>query len=137
MSVLANLSISYESLPGEPSYYASPQLATPAILEAPQSPLSLPYVAQSVKPRAAMSNFEFSPSFSTRQAVQRASVHEAKISSLAANKAKATVKAKPVVVPEIKQTSRTAEKSSSSPRGMFNDFERASLLSYMQRRQFS
>jgi hypothetical protein len=135
MSVLANLSISYESLPGEPSFYASPQLATPAVLESPQSPLSLPYVAQSVKPRSAMSNFEFSPSFSTRQAVHRTTVHKTKIASVTSSSS--SVKVEPVSKPEIKQIHRPIEKSSSTSRGMFNDFERASLLSYMQRRQFS
>lgn len=135
MSVLANLSISYESLPGEPSFFASPQLAAPAVLESPQSPLSLPCVAQSVKPRAAMSNFEFSPSFSTRQAVHRTTVHKTKIANVTSNSS--TVKVAPVTTPEIKQVHRPIEKSSGSSRGMFNDFERASLLSYMQRRQFS
>ena len=136
MSVLTDLSIAYESLPGEPSFYATAHHTTPAILETPQSPLSLPYIAQSAKPRTSISNFEFSPSFSTRQTMQRTSVHETKQSRVAPKPA-AVITKPATVATEIKKTIRNTEKTNSSSRGMFNEFERASLLSYMQRRQFS
>ncbi|MDQ5886202.1 MAG: hypothetical protein QG628_599 [Patescibacteria group bacterium] len=139
MSVLTDLSISYESLPGEPSFFVTAQQATPVRHEIPQSSLSIPYISESPKVRNVASNFDISPSFSTRHAIKRHATNHIKKSS-------STIVGNPLqaskIVEEVKQSSivKAVTPSRSAPtasRGMFNEFERASLLSYMQRRQYS
>lgn len=139
MSVLTDLSISYESLPGEPSFFMTAQQAVPMQHEIPQAPLSMPYLAQAKKPRHIESNFDFAPSFSTRHAVKRHATHQSKPSTpvYASKPQTAPISAidiKPSVIAKTVTPSRATPEPS---RGMFNDFERASLLSYMQRRQYS
>lgn len=137
MSVLTDLSISYESLPGEPSFFVTSQQATPITLETPQEALSLPYLAQSSRPRAPISNFEFAPSISTRHAVKRVASHAPKTVSKPSAKPLQTDTAPSKAAEIVKQTATAVKEVQKTSRGMFNEFERASLLSYMQRRQFS
>lgn len=139
MSVLTDLSISYESLPGEPSFYVTAQQATPVRHELPQTALSIPYISETPKARYQASNFDISPSFTTRHAVNRHATHHPKKTHVAHASAPQPA---PKKVDEFKQSviaEAVSPARSTAPvsRGMFNEFERASLLSYMQRRQFS
>lgn len=139
MSVLTDLSISYESLPGEPSFFVTAQQATPVRHELPQTALSIPYISETPKVRHSASNFDISPSFTTRHAVNRHTTHQSKKTHVAHATSHQPA---PKQVEEFKQSViakavAPARPTSPTSRGMFNEFERASLLSYMQRRQFS
>lgn len=142
MSVLTELSISYESLVGEPSFFVTAQQATPLAFETQQTALSLPYISETAKSRPSISSFDISPSFSTRHTFGRPTT---------SNKPKvmpnrrvvektATIETIPTllgVVTDISKPARSLPKASIESRGLFNEFERASLLSYMQRRQLT
>lgn len=135
MSVLTDLSISYESLPGEPSYFVTAQQAASVEIEIPQAPLSIPFITQSPKPRIIASNFDISPSFTTRHAVNRQ--HHKKPVASHTSSVKTTSELKKSTDNKPAKTPNTGNQKislQSSSRGLFNEFERASLLSYMQRR---
>lgn len=138
MSVLTNLSIAYESLPGEPSFFVTNQQATPTAYETQQESLSLPYISETPKVRVVLSNFDISPSFSTRRTVNRpAGQRQTTVSHVSKSQTKlAEVSHARQVQPAEKPASISRQIVTES-RGLFNEFERASLLSYMQRRQFS
>jgi hypothetical protein len=142
MSVLTDLSISYESLPGEPSFFVTSQQATPVAFETKQDALSLPYSSEVPKARSVMSNFDITPSFTTRHTIRRtASSHHPKVTTTQHNtvsKVSRTAETPKVVDTAVMQKPTPAPRRVvQESRGLFNEFERASLLSYMQRRQFS
>jgi hypothetical protein len=137
MSVLTDLSISYESLPGEPSFFVTTQQATPTKHELPQTALSIPYISEIPKVRHQASNFDISPSFSTRHAVKRHATHHVKKTTTTSTTSHQTKQVQKLSVSVIAKAVTPAASVSQTSRGMFNEFERASLLSYMQRRQYS
>ena len=137
MSVLANLSISYESLQGEPSFFATNHQPNVEKLETPQQVFSLPNYAQKTTHRTSISNFEFAPSIATRRVVSR-SVSQAPKPAVTAVSSANFIDSVPTPTKDIfKQIEHSTKEVARTSRGMFNDFERASLLSYMQRRQYS
>jgi hypothetical protein len=149
MSVLANIHISYESLPGEPSFFVTSQQALSKEQELPQSPFSTPHLLQSAPAKRKVSNFDLSNvSVHTyarvtpaRKATVKPALHQSSMEfkprtlhkPLTSFEAKPVQKVQPVnAIAQAVSNDKPANRS----RGMFNDFERASLLSYMQTRAY-
>ena len=118
------------------------QQATPVVFETQQVALSLPYSSAVVKSRSPISNFDISPSFTTRRTFSRPIVSDRpKVmpDQYVINKTP-LIENIPIVsdvVADIAKPLRRMRQVSHESRGLFNEFERASLLSYMQRRQLS
>jgi hypothetical protein len=152
MSVLSNITFSYESLPGEPSYFLTSQQATPKEYEVPQVPLSLPRFNQTLEPKKRASNFDISTvSMNTfARVVPARQSHSTTNHHTRHNLVKVSHEQKPRPVMQdsfatsgnkvnapIEIAVSSSRTSISRSRGLFNDFERASLLSYMQTRSYS